>query len=197
MMGTAQQRIILALLCAGFGTGVGAAPQQGAAVMGVSWWGMLCLIALTGAGGGLVLFAQRSKARAPARSQKRATKTTRLYHSRDFDGDARPLLFRRAQVMVDEHFADQEMTTSLVARKLRVSKEYLTAIFFEMNGTSFMDYVAEVRLRQATRLLQFSNLSVGEIAHAIGYCSSRDFADAFSKANGLSPKQFRSARLLA
>ena len=63
----------------------------------------------------------------------------------------------------------------------------------------FREYVRNVRLRHACRLLESSNLSIKEIAAAVGYVHLSDFYHHFKQAFGASPlierRRLRSAML--
>jgi AraC family transcriptional regulator of adaptative response / DNA-3-methyladenine glycosylase II len=51
-----------------------------------------------------------------------------------------------------------------------------------------------MRLEEATRLLEESNLSVTQIANLAGFGSIRSLNRAFRQANGLSPTEYRKRR---
>jgi AraC family transcriptional regulator of arabinose operon len=54
-----------------------------------------------------------------------------------------------------------------------------------------MEWVLNLRLRQAARLLEFTSLSVGAIAREVGYLSPFHFSRQFKAYFGLSPSLFR------
>lgn len=54
-----------------------------------------------------------------------------------------------------------------------------------------MQYLQEVRLEQAKELLKHSNLTVAEIAFAVGYQDTSHFATLFKRINAITPNEYR------
>lgn len=78
-----------------------------------------------------------------------------------------------------------------LARELGMSRTHFTMLFTEAVGLSPHAYLTEVRLSRAAKLLTGSDLSVGEIASAVGYKSVERFSAAFSARYSLSPLRWR------
>jgi AraC-like DNA-binding protein len=57
-----------------------------------------------------------------------------------------------------------------------------------------LDYLTHLKMQQAARLLDFSDLRVGEIADQTGYTDPFYFSRVFSKIMGLSPKEYRNLK---
>lgn len=77
-----------------------------------------------------------------------------------------------------------------VAEEARVSPAYLSRIFGEHLGVSFVEYLTALRVETAERLLRERSLSVKEVAHAVGFQDPNYFSKAFRKRTGLSPKAY-------
>jgi AraC-like DNA-binding protein len=58
-------------------------------------------------------------------------------------------------------------------------------------GHGYSKLLQERRMHHAGRLLSTSNLSVSEIARAMGYSKVSNFSRAFTRVNGISPSQYR------
>ena len=56
---------------------------------------------------------------------------------------------------------------------------------------SFSDYVNRERIRHSSRLLASTDLSVTEIALAVGFSTTSYYIQVFKKLQGISPLQFR------
>ena len=63
--------------------------------------------------------------------------------------------------------------------------------FHTLYGTTPFGYLRSHRLSQAKRLLMTSELSIDQIAEAVGYSSRSRFATAFRQRMGLNPKTFQ------
>ena len=65
--------------------------------------------------------------------------------------------------------------------------------FRTLHGCTVFEYVRQRRLQAAKQALQRDQLSVAQAAEVAGYGSAANFATAFKRRYGLSPKQVRSA----
>lgn len=88
----------------------------------------------------------------------------------------------------------EEHRLSHLARMAGMSTNTLLRHFRHRYGMSPMQYLLEVRMRQARKELETTALTVGEIAHRCGFNDSNYFARQFGSKNGCSPREYRSAR---
>ncbi|MDR2052214.1 MAG: helix-turn-helix domain-containing protein [Treponema sp.] len=72
----------------------------------------------------------------------------------------------------------------------QVSPAYLSRLFSEHCKTSFIDYVTELRIENAEKLLRESKMNVKEVAFASGYQDPNYFSKIFRKFTGLSPAAY-------
>jgi len=81
-----------------------------------------------------------------------------------------------------------------VAESLAISRRLLQrAIAGE--GFTYLQVLNDIRFRQAISWLDFSDRSVTEISLALGYTDPSNFARAFRRHTGLSPRALRDAKL--
>lgn len=79
-----------------------------------------------------------------------------------------------------------------IAESFDITPNYLSSIFHQRAGCKFVDYLTEVRISNAKRLLvQNQTASVKDIAVMVGYSSSRYFATIFQKITGVKPSAYR------
>ena len=78
-----------------------------------------------------------------------------------------------------------------LARQVGTNRLTLTQGFHKLYGTTPFGYLRDCRLNQARRLLMTSDLSITQVATAVGYTSRSRFATAFRKKNGMNPKLFQ------
>ncbi len=71
-----------------------------------------------------------------------------------------------------------------------MSRSAFAARFGQVMGIPPMEYLLRWRMALAKDLLWHDGLSLGEVAHAIGYQSASAFSTAFSRSMGLSPSSF-------
>ncbi|MDR1107099.1 MAG: helix-turn-helix domain-containing protein [Treponema sp.] len=72
----------------------------------------------------------------------------------------------------------------------QVSPAYLSRLFSEHCKTSFIDYVTELRIENAEKLLRESKMNIKEVAFATGYQDPNYFGKIFKKITGLSPMAY-------
>lgn len=72
-----------------------------------------------------------------------------------------------------------------------MSETYFSRKFHEITGYSFKEYLTNVRIQHAIKMLQACSCSVTQIATTCGFNDGNYFGDAFRKKTGLSPRAFR------
>lgn len=109
--------------------------------------------------------------------------------------ERRRTLFLEAAALVGEEYS-RKLTLHSVARRIATSPRQLQRAFAEAGGTSFSDYLTDVRMSQAAALLQ-SGRPVHEVAHAVGYRQAGQFAKTFRRRQGASPSRAASGTPVA
>ena len=79
------------------------------------------------------------------------------------------------------------------AQLLNMSVVSFTRLIKQRTGKSFIDFVNEIRLGFATRLLIESNKSINEICFECGFNNLSNFNRIFKKKQGSTPSEFRSS----
>ena len=107
-----------------------------------------------------------------------------------------PLEIRRAQAraFIEDHYAEPELSVTVIADHLRVSRRYLQ-MAFKGDSTTPSEYLRSCRLASAARLLRdpdHKGRTITEIAFACGFNSSPHFSSEFKEAYGVCPRTFRS-----
>ncbi len=84
-----------------------------------------------------------------------------------------------------------EHSVESLAREVALSPSRLSHLFKEQVGDSLVNTLLVLRLRQAARLLEFTDRPVGAIAEDVGFSSSFYFARQFRRRYGASPREYR------
>lgn len=85
----------------------------------------------------------------------------------------------------------ESLSLQTAAKAAHMSPTYFSKRFKEATGFGFKEYLTYLRIQDGEHLLRTTNLSVTEIGVTCGFSDGNYFGDAFKKATGLSPKQFR------
>ena len=97
---------------------------------------------------------------------------------------------RRVQEYIHEHHAEQLSLTG-VAKRFDVSTNYLSAVFHEKTGSTFLHYLTQVRITEATHSLQADpDVPIKDLAAAVGFGSARHFSQVFQRATGQRPSEY-------
>lgn len=108
--------------------------------------------------------------------------------------DVTPLekLVNRATDFIESHYSDPDLTLKTVAEAVHISFSYLSALFRQYKGTSFVNYLASIRMANAVRLIADPNIKTYEVAYMVGFNSSQYFSSSFKKHTGMTPGEYRS-----
>jgi len=100
----------------------------------------------------------------------------------------------RLSNMIDEIIENpgNHYTLDLLAEKCSMSRTAFVERFRRAFGRPPMDFVREIRLRGAARLLRQSKDPIKTIAARMGYSSRSNFSHAFSEFFGVAPAEYRS-----
>jgi len=91
--------------------------------------------------------------------------------------------------IAENYMRDISMTD--VAKQLHISYYHLSHLFKEKMGISPYNYLIDLRISEATRLLINTQYPICEIANMVGYTSQSRFFAQFRKLKNMSPMQFR------
>ena len=94
------------------------------------------------------------------------------------------------RTFIEENFR-RKITLSMLAEHLNISKNYCSLFIKQKTGVKFLQYVNQVRLREAERYLRTTTLHVVEICYAVGFDSIQSFNRNFKKARGITPTEYR------
>jgi len=97
----------------------------------------------------------------------------------------------QAQAYLRAHFREVA-SMEAVADAVGLGPDHLRHLFKKQLGMSMLEYLTLVRMENARELLRHSALSIDEIAHQCGYASHRHLGVLFRRAQGSTPRAFRS-----
>lgn len=106
------------------------------------------------------------------------------------DGSAEPPALARFHRFVELNYAS-DIVRRDAAVAAGISESHLTALLIHHYGSNFSEYLNRIRLKAAADLLQYSTLSVKEIAATVGFRSCSYFVVRFRKQYGITPNRAR------
>lgn len=95
----------------------------------------------------------------------------------------------RACLYMKQHLKEP-LTRSDVASQVFLSSSYFGQLFKKTMGVGYNEYLTNLRIEQAKKLLD-SNISIRDIALAVGFQDTRYFSEVFYKKTGYIPSDYR------
>lgn len=95
--------------------------------------------------------------------------------------------------MMMERFDDPTLTLETISDSLYISKSHLSRLFKHLTGEAFSEYLRNIRIDGACRLLRESNLTVEEIVTCCGLRDTPSFYRNFHIYMKMTPHQYRSS----
>jgi AraC-like DNA-binding protein len=96
---------------------------------------------------------------------------------------------RQVLDIIDEEYM-QDISLEYLSQRIGLLPKRLSAVFAQVTGQNFVDYVTNVRLERSKELLINTDLKVNDIASRVGYQTSY-FIKIFKKSQGMTPGEYR------
>lgn len=101
----------------------------------------------------------------------------------------------RAKEYVHNNYTDEGLSLDRICKVLGVSNSYFSTIFKKKTWKSFIGYLTDYRMDQASRLLIETNNKSYIIAKQVGYADSNYFSYVFKRRFGVSPSRYRTEHI--
>lgn len=88
---------------------------------------------------------------------------------------------------------NEEISLKMISEKFYINPVYLGQIFFKKHNLYFNDYLANIRIEHAKKLLLSTDLKIYEIAELTGFKSADYFVSKFKKIINDTPTNFRNS----
>lgn len=105
-----------------------------------------------------------------------------------FDLDKKLLV--KAVSVVEENISDVDLSVQELASKLHLSRTHLHRKLKSLTNQSASEFIRDVRLKNAVKLMKEGKLKVNEVGYAVGFNSHNYFTRSFKKQYGVSPSDY-------
>lgn len=85
----------------------------------------------------------------------------------------------------------EELSLEKISENVNVTPQYLSKIFKEDTGVTFKEFLTELRIESAKKLLRGGDVSLKEVGHKVGYNDTSYFIRSFKKHEGITPKDYQ------
>ena len=108
----------------------------------------------------------------------------------DLNDAKHPNTIQQLSAYIQEHLAEK-LTLEQAARQVHLSKSYLCRILKEELGCTFTEYTNRLRIERSKMYLHRSDMSLSEIACAVGFDDQSYFTRIFKRQVGIPPGKYR------
>jgi AraC family transcriptional regulator len=96
---------------------------------------------------------------------------------------------RRAIEYIHDHLRENP-TLADIAETVNLSPYHFARLFKQSTGCAPHQYIIQIRIEEAARLLRTGTQSVGEVAHRLGFADQSHLTRHFKRRYGLTPKAY-------
>lgn len=113
---------------------------------------------------------------------------TRNYFSKQYNR------IKESMHYMDENYFRHDLSIEQIAQTSSLSVSHFRKLFKEVTGQTPIQYLTQLKLKQAFALLGQTNTPVSEIAAMLGFENQYYFSNFFKKHAGLSPLSYRNGK---
>ena len=93
--------------------------------------------------------------------------------------------------LVVKEYANPDLSAQFIADELQVSPSYLSRSFKKETGGNLSNFITEMRMQVAQKLLATTDLKTHEVAKRVGFIDSRYFGQVFKKIMRTTPSDYK------
>jgi two-component system response regulator YesN len=86
---------------------------------------------------------------------------------------------------------NSNITLADLSARFFINPYYLSQLFKEKTGDTYLSYVMGIRIKKAKELLEETDLKIYEICQMVGYADTNHFSKLFERMNGCTPTEYR------
>lgn len=99
-------------------------------------------------------------------------------------------LVQKIMRYLEENYA-QNITLTSLGEMFYSNSSYISRVFKQKTGKNYSDYLLDIRIEQAKKLLTGTNLSIGRISDMVGFDNTKYFSRIFKEKTGVQPVAYR------
>lgn len=116
------------------------------------------------------------------------TLASHAFAKNSYDGESRRI--NRVKDYIDRHYKE-EIKLEALAELVAMAPSAFSRFFKQRTGRGPVDYIIDVRVGAASRMLVDTSSSVSEICYACGFNNLSNFNRTFKVRRGYTPRDFR------
>ena len=100
------------------------------------------------------------------------------------------LLMERIMKAINKNLSDSDFNVDMLTHEVGISRAQLHRKMKEMTGISTSEFIRNIRLEQAARLLREQKINVTQVAYTVGFSNLAHFSTVFRKHFGVAPSDY-------
>ena len=100
------------------------------------------------------------------------------------------LLMERIMKAVNKNLSNSDFNVDMLTQEVGISRAQLHRKMKDMTGISTSEFIRNIRLEQAARLLKEQKINVTQVAYTVGFSNLAHFSTVFRKHFGMSPSEY-------
>ena len=100
------------------------------------------------------------------------------------------LLMERIMKAVNKNLSNSDFNVDMLTQEVGISRAQLHRKMKELTGISTSEFIRNIRLEQAARLLKEQKVNITQVAYAVGFSNLAHFSTVFRKHFGVSPSEY-------
>lgn len=105
------------------------------------------------------------------------------------DSEAKMKIKAAVEYVKENYMKDLNM--AVVSNYISMNYSMLSYLFKQYTGTNFVNYLKDIRIREAKKLLTETDMKIIEVSRAVGYDNEKHFMKTFRAEFGVSPGEYR------
>ena len=97
---------------------------------------------------------------------------------------------REAQKYIQANFS-QPISLESISQRAGFNPSYFSALFKKETGMNFLEYLSDVRIKEAKRLLADLRKTIADVSEEVGYSDVKHFSKLFTRITGIHPSKYR------
>lgn len=99
-------------------------------------------------------------------------------------------LMERVMKYMNEHLTDPDLNVEKLTEDVGISRAQLHRKMKEIAGVSTGEFIRNLRLEQAARLIEEGEINITQVAYSVGFNNQTHFSTVFKKHYGMSPSEY-------
>ncbi len=100
-------------------------------------------------------------------------------------------LIKRAKAYIEQNITNPDISTTLLASELNMSRTNLHRKLKSLTGKSTTEFIRNLRINRAMAIMEQEKISMAEVCYSVGFTSTSYFSKCFKEIYGINPSTYK------